>query len=107
MEEFRNIEVIQLNGFLDAYNKIDYYKRKVAEIRQKRNELLVNTDFLLLPDSKIYNDEIELNKVKTYRQALRDFMNKLMSEEIQTNIFLDVNEYVDAYFPKLVDNSFI
>lgn len=92
---------IQINGFLDAYNKIDYYKRKVEEIRLKRNEMLLQSDYLLLPDSKIYDDEIKLNKVKTYRQALRDFMNKLMSEEIETNMFLDVNEYVDAYFPKL------
>ena len=36
-----------------------------------------------------------------YRQESRDFMNKLMSEEIETNMFLDVNEYVDMYFPKL------
>lgn len=98
MEE---VEVIQLNGFLDAYNKIDYYKKKVEEIRVKRDTMLLKTDYLLLPDSKIYNDEIELNKVKTYRQELRDFMNKLMSEEIETNIFLDVNEYADKYFPKL------
>ena len=92
---------IEVNGFLDAYNKIDYYKRKVEEIRKKRNEMLLKTDYLLLPDSKIYNDEIELNKVKTYRQELRDFMNKLMSEEIETNMFLDIEEYVDTYFPKI------
>ena len=98
MEE---VEVIQLNGFLDAYNKIDYYKKKVEEIRVKRDTMLLKTDYLLLPDSSIYNDEIKLNKVKTYRQELRDFMNKLMSEEIETNIFLDVDEYVDMYFPKL------
>jgi len=98
MEE---IEVIQLNGFLDAYNKIDYYKRKVEEIRVKRDTMLLKTDYLLLPDSKIYNDEIKLNKVKTYRQELRDFMNKLMSEQIDTNIFLDIDEYADMYFPKL------
>ena len=92
---------IEINGFLDAYNKIDYYKRKVEEIRLKRNTMLQKSDYLLLPDSKIYNDEIELNKVKTYRQELRDFMNKLMSEEIETNMFLDIEEYVDTYFPKL------
>ena len=98
MEE---VEVLQLNGFLDAYNKIDYYKKKVEEIRVKRDTMLLKTDYLLLPDSKIYNDEIKLNKVKTYRQELRDFMNRLMSEEIETNIFLDIDEYADKYFPKL------
>tara|TARA_B100000497_G_C7412168_1_gene259727 strand:+ start:226 stop:546 length:321 start_codon:yes stop_codon:yes gene_type:complete len=101
MEGTEENKVIQLNGFLDAYNKIDFYKRKVEEIRLKRNTMLQKTDYLLLPDSKIYNDEIELNKVKTYRQELRDFMNKLMIEQIDTNIFLDIEEYADKYFPKL------
>ena len=97
----KEVEVIQLNGFIDVYNKIDYYKKKVEEIRVKRDTMLLKTDYLLLPDSKIYNDEIELNKVKTYRQELRDFMNKLMSEEIETNIFLDIDEYVDMNLPNL------
>ena len=100
MEKKEHIQ-IEVNGFLDAYNKIDYYKRKVEEITLKRNTMLQRSDYLLLPDSKIYNDEIELNKVKTYRQELRDFMNKLMSEEIGTNMFLDIEEYVDMYFPKI------
>ena len=95
------VEIIQLNGFLDAYEKMDFFKRKVEEIRKKRNEMLLKTDYLLLPDSNIYNDEVKLNLVKQYRQKLRDFLNQLMNEKIDTNMFLDINDYVDAYFPKL------
>ena len=40
------VEIIQLNGFLDAYEKMDFFKRKVEEIRAKRNELLLKTDYL-------------------------------------------------------------
>ena len=47
------VEIIQLNGFLDAYEKMDFFKRKVEEIRKKRNEMLLKTDYLLLPDSNI------------------------------------------------------
>jgi hypothetical protein len=95
------VEIIQLNGFLDAYEKMDFFKRKVEEIRKKRNEMLLKTDYLLLPDSNIYNDEVKLNLVKQYRQKLRDFLNQLMNEKIDTNMFLDIDDYVDAYFPKL------
>jgi hypothetical protein len=95
------VEIIQLNGFLDAYEKMDFFKRKVEEIRKKRNEMLLKTDYLLLPDSNIYNDGVKLNLVKQYRQKLRDFLNQLMNEKIDTNMFLDIDDYVDAYFPKL------
>ena len=95
------VEIIQLNGFLDAYEKMDFFKRKVEEIRKKRNEMLLKTDYLLLPDSNIYNDEVKLNLVKQYRQKLRGFLNQLMNEKIDTNMFLDIDDYVDAYFPKL------
>ena len=63
--------------------------------------MLLKTDYLLLPDSNIYNDEVKLNLVKQYRQKLRDFLNQLMNEKIDTNMFLDIDDYVDAYFPKL------
>ena len=80
---------------------MDFFKQKVEEIRKKRNEMLLKTDYLLLPDSNIYNDEVKLNLVKQYRQKLRDFLNQLMNEKIDTNMFLDIDDYVDAYFPKL------
>jgi len=53
----------------------------------------------MLADSNI--DEEYLNKVKLYRQELRDFMNKLNNDEIQCNILLHIDDFVEAYFPKL------
>lgn len=43
---------------------------KANEIREIRNKLLAATDYIVLPDYTI--DEEDLLKVKTYRQALRD-----------------------------------
>lgn len=93
--------IIEVSNMKEACEKINYYQRKVNEIREKRNEMLLKTDHLLLPDSKIYNDELTLNKVKEYRQELRDFMNKLMNDDIQCDMFLEIDEFVATYFPKL------
>ena len=41
-----------------------------AEARSKRDQLLADTDYLLMPDYPIESDR--LAKVKIYRQALRD-----------------------------------
>ena len=41
-----------------------------AEARSKRDKLLADTDYLLMPDYPIESDR--LAKVKIYRQALRD-----------------------------------
>lgn len=41
-----------------------------AEIRSKRDALLAETDYLLMPDYPISNDDLAV--VKAYRQALRD-----------------------------------
>ena len=76
-----------------------YFKEYDDIIRAKRNELLQKTDYLMLADSNI--DEEYLNKVKLYRQELRDFMNKLNNDEIQCNILLHIDDFVEAYFPKL------
>ena len=38
--------------------------------------------------------------MKIYRQELRDFMNKLSNDEIECNIFLDLDEFVDSHFPQ-------
>lgn len=63
--------------------------------------MLLKTDYLLLPDSKISTDELKLSKVKEYRQELRDFMNKLMNDDIQCNMFLPIDEFVATYFSLL------
>lgn len=45
-------------------------KKKEAEVRTQRNALIAKTDYLLAPDYPISAKDLE--KVKAYRQALRD-----------------------------------
>jgi len=89
-------KVIRINNYKEG---LIYFKEYDDIIRAKRNELLQKTDYLMLADSNI--DEEYLNKVKLYRQELRDFMNKLNNDEIQCNILLHIDDFVEAYFPKL------
>jgi len=87
-------KVIRINNYKEG---LVYFKEYDDVIRRKRNEL--RTDYLMLNDVNI--DLEYLNKVKKYRQELRDFMNKLSNDEIQCNILLDIDEFADVYFPKL------
>jgi len=89
-------KVIRIGNYKEG---LVYFKEYDDAIREKRNELLQKTDYLMLADSNI--DEEYLNKVKLYRQELRDFMNKLNNDEIQCNILLHIDDFVEAYFPKL------
>lgn len=73
-----------------------FYPRKIQYLREKRNELLKETDFYLLPDVVI--DENKLNAIKIYRQELRDFINKLLNDEIKCNLIDD--DFEEKYFPK-------
>ncbi len=75
-----------------------YYPRKIQSLRERRNELLQATDFYLLPDVGVSEDK--LNKVKIYRQELRDFINRLLNDEIKCNLIDDAFE--EKYFPKLI-----
>jgi len=88
-------KVIRIGNYKEG---LVYFKEYDDAIREKRNELLQKTDYLMLADSNI--DEEYLNKVKLYRQELRDFMNKLNNDEIQCNILLHIDDFVEAYFPK-------
>lgn len=45
-------------------------KQKEAEVRAQRDSLIAKTDYLLAPDYPISAKDLE--KVKAYRQALRD-----------------------------------
>ena len=85
---------------LDTYKEgLIYFKEYDNAIRKKRNELLQKTDYMLLADSNL--DEASIIKLKIYRQELRDYMNRLSNDEIQCNIFLRIDEFVEEYFPKL------
>jgi len=90
------VETITIGTYKEG---LIYFKKNSDAIRKKRNELLKRTDYLMLNDVNI--DLEYLNKVKKYRQELRDFMNKLSNDEIQCNILLDIDEFADVYFPKL------
>ena len=48
----------------------DYTKQKIEYLRQERNKLLLNTDWIFLPIVGI--DENKLNAIKQYRQESRD-----------------------------------
>jgi len=53
----------------EEYNKIS---NKIS-LKKKRNSILGETDKYLLPDFPITPEQLEI--VKQYRQALRDFTN--------------------------------
>ena len=69
-------EVSELNGwtYLKGYAPKKSEEQKLNElattIRSKRNSLLAETDYLLMPDYPISKEFLE--KVKEYRQQLRD-----------------------------------
>ena len=69
-EVFRNIERYVWNG-TDMVRDPDFeVKRRSAEVRAKRNELLCQTDKYMLADFPVAEDEREL--YRQYRQYLRD-----------------------------------
>ena len=62
--------IIDLSGIKEGMLVCSYFPRKVEYLREKRNEFLKATGYLL-PDVVI--DENKLNAIKKYRQKLRDF----------------------------------
>ena len=47
-------------------------------------------------------DENKLNIIKQYRQELRDFINRLLNDEIRCHIIEDDDDFKRKYFPKLI-----
>jgi hypothetical protein len=47
-------------------------------------------------------DENKLNIIKQYRQELRDFINRLLNDEIKCHIIEDDDDFKRKYFPKLI-----
>ena len=92
------METTIIETYKDGLNNI-YLKKYDDAIRKRRNKLLQETDYMLLVDSSL--DETSLSNIKIYRQELRDFINRLSNDEIECNIFLDLDEFVELYFPKL------
>ena len=79
--------VIHIFNIKDGCEKSVSFKVRIDQIRVMRNKLLKETDYYLLPDITI--EENKLKEMKEYRQQLREFMNKLMNDEITCNIFDD------------------
>ena len=79
--------VIRIFNIKDGCEKSVSFKVRIDQIRVMRNKLLQETDFFLLADIPI--EEKKLQEIKEYRQNLREFMNKLMNDEIKCNIFDD------------------
>ena len=47
-------------------------------------------------------DENKLHVIKQYRQELRDFINRLLNDEIKCRITEDDDDFKEKYFPKLI-----
>ena len=93
-------EEIIFYSIKESIKTCDYTKRKVEYLRQERNKLLLTTDWIFLPDVVI--EENKLNAIKQYRQELRDFINKLLNDEIKCRITENDDDFKEKYFPKLV-----
>ena len=93
-------EEIIFYSIKESIKTCDYTKRKVEYLRQERNKLLLTTDWIFLPDVVI--DENKLNAIKQYRQELRDFINKLLNDEIKCRITENDDDFKEKYFPKLI-----
>jgi Fic family protein len=93
------METTIIETYNDGLNDV-FFKKYVDAIRKRRNEILQDTDHKILLDSSL--DESSLSNIKIYRQELREFMNKLANDEIECNIFLDLDNFVELHFPKLL-----
>ena len=80
-------KIVTINNYKDGCEKSVTFKARIDQIRVMRNKLLKETDYYLLPDITI--EENKLKEMKEYRQQLREFMNKLMNDEIICNIWDD------------------
>jgi hypothetical protein len=68
---------------VEEFSTLKY--RFVEQLRNKRNELLVSSDWTQLQDVQNLFDETTKNKWVVYRQALRDIIQVYSENEI-TNI---------------------
>ena len=62
-----------------AWNDAQPVKR-MAELRRRRNQLLIETDYMALSDVTM------TDAWKTYRQALRDITSQTPSDDVLSNI---------------------
>ena len=89
-------KIVTINNYKDGCEKSVTFKARIEEIRTIRNKLLKETDYYLLPDITI--EENKLQEIKEYRQQLREFMNKLMNDELKIDIF--DNDFEQKYLKR-------
>lgn len=80
-------KIVTINNYKEGCEESITFKIRIDEIKTMRNRLLKDSDYHLLPDIPI--EENKLKEIKEYRQQLKEFMNKLMNDEITCNIFDD------------------
>jgi hypothetical protein len=103
-EEKRLLELEGLKKSI-LLSKQSMYNRRIKEIRKKRDELLVKSDYYFsVPDIKITDDKRE--KLLKYRQELRDFPDKIKGDILyiddkEINIIITLEEVIFQYLPKL------
>ena len=74
-------EVAELNALKTSWDN-KAFDRAIDNLRNKRNKLLSETDYLALSDVTMSDNW------KTYRQALRDITNELTTvEQIEAVVF--------------------
>ena len=69
-------EIAERQAEIDAYNN-GAFDRQLEKLREKRNDLLVESDWTVLPDSPIADKTVWQN----YRAELRDLTNGLTTVE--------------------------
>ena len=89
-------KIVTINNYKDGCEKSVTFKACIDEIRTMRNKLLKDSDYYLLPDITI--EENKLKEMKEYRQQLREFMNKLMNDELKIDIF--DNDFEQKYLKR-------
>ena len=89
-------KVVRETLFADDIDKVSLYEEFMQKLRNKRDELLKHTDFMLLPDIINLKGNQWLQDISAYRQQLRDL----------TNLYTDSNTYYDirgVQWPQLPD----
>tara|TARA_Y100000356_G_scaffold56228_1_gene45395 strand:+ start:374 stop:661 length:288 start_codon:yes stop_codon:yes gene_type:complete len=71
-------------------------KARIQEIREERNKLIQATDYYMLTDIAENLEVGQMEKLKTYRQELRDIMGVILSAEVPT---------LDIFAPNFLENK--
>ena len=77
-----------INGVMVEFTEEDYLQREIDIINDSklqsriiRNNLLSETDYLMLPDNPKIDTAEKLKELKAYRQALRDLPKQIVDSK--------------------------